>query len=80
MDWTTLKELLKSEHFRKMFYLVTIVLVAILIVLKYKLFPYLDRRENMANKIFRHFLDTLIPILMAIIAIASVAFWMSGND
>lgn len=80
MTWATLTDLLKSAHFRKMFYLVTVVLVAILIVLKYKLFPYLDRKENIGLRFLRHVLDTLIPVLMALIALASVAFWISGND
>lgn len=80
MTWETLTDLLRSEHFRKMFYLITVVLVAILIVLKYKLFPYLNRKENAGERVGRHILDTLIPVLMALIALASVAFWISGND
>ncbi|MET3981212.1 hypothetical protein ABIB62_003710 [Mucilaginibacter sp. UYP25] len=71
--------LLKSEHFGKMLYLVTVVLVAILIVLKYKLFPTFNRKENVVHRVGRHILETLIPVMMPIIALASVAFWTRGN-
>ena len=80
MNWATLTELLRSAHFRKVFYLTTVVLVAILIVLKYKLFPTFDRKEHAGHRFGRHILDTLIPVLMALIALASVAFWLSGNE
>ncbi|MCO5936387.1 MULTISPECIES: hypothetical protein [Mucilaginibacter] len=80
MTWETLTDLLKPAHFRKVFYLTAVVLVAILIVLKYKLFPTFDRKEHVGHRIGRHILDTLIPVIMAIIAIASIVFWISGND
>jgi hypothetical protein len=65
-----------------MFYLVTIVLAAIIIlfIIKYQVIPVINRRESTFKKIIRHVLDTLIAFLIAAIAIASVLFWMSGNE
>ncbi|WP_256539221.1 hypothetical protein [Mucilaginibacter aquariorum] len=76
----TLQDLLRSIHFRKMFYLVTIVLAAILLVLKYKLLPQINRKENLVQRITRRILDTLVTLIFIIMAVASVMFWMSGNE
>jgi hypothetical protein len=80
MDIGSLIDSTRSVHFRKMFYLVTIVLAAILLVLKYKLLPQINRKENLAQRVLRHILDTLAALIFIIIAAASVIFWMSGNE
>ncbi|MCQ6959029.1 hypothetical protein NPE20_13725 [Mucilaginibacter sp. JC4] len=80
MNLETLQDLLRSIHFRKMFYLVTIVLAAILLVLKYKLLPQINRKENLVQRITRRILDTLVTLIFIIMAVASVMFWMSGNE
>ena len=80
MDITSLIDSTRSVHFRKMFYLVTIVLAGILIVLKYQLLPYINRKENLIQRILRRILDFLIVLIFMIIAIASVTFWISGNE
>ncbi|RYU91312.1 hypothetical protein EWM62_05065 [Mucilaginibacter terrigena] len=80
MDITSLIDSTRSVHFRKMFYLITIVLAIVLIVLKYQLLPYINRKESLADRLLRRILDTLIIILFITIALATVTFWMSGNE
>jgi glucan phosphoethanolaminetransferase (alkaline phosphatase superfamily) len=80
MDITSLIDSTRSVHFRKMFYLVTIVLAGILIVLKYQLLPNINRKENLIQRILRRILDFLIVLIFMIVAVASVTFWISGNE
>lgn len=80
MDITSLIDSTRSVHFRKMFYLVTIVLAGILIVLKYQLLPYMNRKEDLIDRVLRRVLDFLIVLIFMIIALGSVAFWLSGNE
>jgi hypothetical protein len=80
MDITSLIDSSRSVYFRKMFYLVTIVLAGILIVLKYELLPYINRNEGLIDRVLRRVLDFLIVLLFMSIALASVTFWISGNE
>jgi cytochrome b subunit of formate dehydrogenase len=80
MDITSLIDSTRSVHFRKMFYLVTIVLAGILLVLKYQLLPSINRKESFIDKILRRILDFLIVVIFMLIAVASVTFWISGNE
>lgn len=80
MDITSLIDSTRSVHFRKMFYLVTIVLAGILLVLKYQLLPYINRKEDLIDRILRRILDFLIVLIFMIIALGSVTFWLSGNE
>lgn len=80
MDITSLIDSTRSVHFRKIFYLVTIVLAGILIVLKYQLLPYINRKEDLIDRILRRVLDFLIVLIFMIIALGSVTFWLSGNE
>jgi RsiW-degrading membrane proteinase PrsW (M82 family) len=80
MDINALMDWMRTVHFKKVFYLVTIVLAAILLVLKYKLYPYANRKENLFNRIIRRLLDTLIFLTFTAMAIASIVFWINGND
>nr|WP_067057707.1 hypothetical protein [Mucilaginibacter sp. L294] len=80
MDITSVIDSTRSVHFRKMFYLVTIVLAGILLVLKYQLLPYINRKEDLLDRILRRLLDFLIALIFIVIAVASVIFWMSGNE
>jgi|GEM_PF-2631724 len=75
-----METVLQSIHFRKVFYLVTVIAIIILFIIKYQVIPVINRRESTFKKIIRHVLDTLIAFLIAAIAIASVLFWMSGNE
>ena len=75
-----METVLQSIHFRKVFYLVTVIAIIILFIIKYQVIPVINRRESTLKKIIRHVLDTLIAFLIAAIAIASVLFWMSGNE
>ncbi|MES2061101.1 MAG: hypothetical protein V4456_04225 [Bacteroidota bacterium] len=80
MDITSLIDSTRSVHFRKIFYLVTIVLAGILLVLKYQLLPYINRKESFIDRILRRVLDFLIALIFIIIAVSSVIFWISGNE
>ncbi|MBB3969446.1 hypothetical protein [Mucilaginibacter phyllosphaerae] len=80
MDVTYLIDYARSVHFRKVFYLISIVLVAILLVLKYKLLPQINRRENLTQRILRRIFDTLVVLTFCTMAVASIFFWMSGNE
>jgi hypothetical protein len=80
MDITSLINSTRPVHFRKMFYLVTIVLAGILIVLKYQLLPCINRKESSIKKVLRRVIDTLMVLIFILIAVASVIFWMSGNE
>jgi uncharacterized membrane protein SirB2 len=75
-----METVLQSIHFRKVFYLVSIVLIILLFAIKYTLIPIIDRREAQPKKILRHLLDTLIAVLIAGLAIGAVLFWVSGNE
>ncbi|HEK22113.1 MULTISPECIES: hypothetical protein [unclassified Mucilaginibacter] len=79
MTWTNVLNLMQDIHFRKMFFLMVFITAAILIFLKYKLLPYFNRWESPGYRLLRWVLDALILITFAVIAIAAVAFWMSGN-
>lgn len=72
--------ILQSIHFRKVFYLVSIIALILLFVIKYTLIPVIDRREALPKKILRYILDTLIALLIAAMAIGGAVFWMSGNE
>jgi hypothetical protein len=80
MDITSIIDSTRTVHFRKIFYLVTIVLAGILLVLKYQLLPYINRKESFIESILRRVLDFLIALIFIIIAVASVVFWISGNE
>ncbi|QHS56295.1 hypothetical protein GWR56_12385 [Mucilaginibacter sp. 14171R-50] len=80
MDIKSLIDATRSVHFRKTFYLVAIVLAAILLVVKHQLLPFINRKEKRADKILRHILDTLVALIFITIALASVMFWLTGNE
>lgn len=71
---------LQSIHFRKMFYLVVIIAIVLLFIIKYQVVPVIDRRESTPKRIIRRVLDTLIAILISALGIASILFWISGNE
>nr|WP_294948339.1 hypothetical protein [uncultured Mucilaginibacter sp.] len=75
-----METVLQSIHFRKMFYLLSILLVVLLFAIKYTLLPVIDRRESGMKKILRYILDTLIALLIALMVLGGVVFWMSGNE
>jgi hypothetical protein len=75
-----MQTVLQSIHFRKVFYLVSIILIILLFAIKYAFLPIIDRRESQPKKILRRVLDTLIAVLIAGLAIGAVLFWISGNE
>ncbi|RWY50890.1 hypothetical protein [Mucilaginibacter gilvus] len=75
-----METVLQSIHFRKVFYLVSIILIILLFAIKYTLIPVIDRREAQSKKILRRILDTLIAILIAGLALGAALFWVSGNE
>ncbi|MEO7216066.1 hypothetical protein [Mucilaginibacter sp.] len=75
-----METVLQSIHFRKVFYLVSILLIILLFAIKYTLIPIIDHREALPKKILRRILDTLIAVLIAGLAVGALLFWMSGNE
>ncbi|TWR26641.1 hypothetical protein FPZ42_06265 [Mucilaginibacter achroorhodeus] len=80
MNWSNFIADMQDLHFRKVFFLVVFIAAGILLLLKYRFLRHFDRRENLAHRILRRTLDVLIPLVFALIAISSVAFWISGNN
>jgi uncharacterized membrane protein len=75
-----MQTVLQSIHFRKVFYLASIILIILLFIIKYAFLPIIDRRESQPKKVLRHVLDTLIAVLIAGLAIGALLFWISGNE
>lgn len=75
-----MEEVLQSIHFRKVSYLVSVILLVVLFVIKYNIIPVINRREAEPKKILRHILDTLIAVIIAAMVISAALFWVSGNN
>ncbi|WP_143822083.1 hypothetical protein [Mucilaginibacter pedocola] len=75
-----MQELLRSIHFRKVFYLICLIVLVILFIVKFTVLPVITRREAEPKRILRHILDTLIGAIIAGMVVGGILFWVSGNE
>ncbi|RFZ94444.1 hypothetical protein D0C36_02515 [Mucilaginibacter conchicola] len=80
MSWNDFVYKMQDLHLRKVFFLVALIVAVVLFILKYWLFPQINRREDIVHRTIRRTIDISIMIVFAIIAVGAAAFWLSGND
>ncbi|WP_374949027.1 hypothetical protein [Mucilaginibacter sp.] len=79
MDVNKIHSLMRDIHFRKEFYLVTMVALIVLIVINYKLLPALSGDKG-GHRWANSFINFLIFAVAAAIVIFSALFWLNGNN
>jgi hypothetical protein len=74
-----LHDLLRSLYFRKMFFLVAAILIAILFIIRYRAPSGTDPRGNRSNGTLVRVVDNIILFVFIAIVAGAFLFWLVGN-